>query len=224
MLANTYIVFTSDNGYFNGEHRIPVGKHLLYEESLRVPLVIRGPGIPAGQTRAEMVSNLDLSATVVQLAGATPGRTLDGRSLAPLFAGDQPWRTAMLMEGADVLPLGGDETVYGYYSAVRSADYIYAEHVNRQEKHVGAEFYDLGADPYQLESRPDDPKYQQLIAQLKPMLANRRCVSQSAASADGETGHRFCLHGALRPSRPEAPAGTGRGPRRALMDTRDRCT
>jgi arylsulfatase A-like enzyme len=177
MLANTYIVFTSDNGYFNGEHRIPVGKHLLYEESLRVPLVIRGPGIPAGQTRAEMVSNLDLSATVVQLAGATPGRTLDGRSLAPLFAGDQPWRTAMLMEGADVLPLGGDETVYGYYSAVRSADYIYAEHVNRQEKYVGAEFYDLGADPYQLESRPDDPKYQQLIAQLKPMLANLRGCS-----------------------------------------------
>jgi arylsulfatase A-like enzyme len=187
LLDNTYIVFTSDNGFFNGEHRIPVGKHLLYEEALRVPLVIRGPGIPAGQTRTEMVSNLDLSATLVQLAGATPGRAPDGKSLVPLFAADQSWRTALLLEGDDVLPAGHD-IVYGYYSAVRTGEYEYAEHVNRKEKYVGNEFYDVTADPYQVDSRPDARKYQQVIAQLKPLLASlRNCAGDSCWVKDPMT-------------------------------------
>lgn len=174
LLENTYIIFTSDNGFFNGEHRMPVAKHLLYEEALRVPLVIRGPSVPAGEIRTQMVNNLDVTATVVGLAGATPGRAPDGRSLVPLFtSADPPWRTAMLLEGDDVLPEGKD-IVYGYYSAVRTADYNYAEHVNDKEVYTGNEFYDLVADPYEVDSRPDDPNYQQVIDQLKPLLANLR--------------------------------------------------
>src|SRR6185312_555615 len=117
LLENTYIVFTSDNGFFQGEHRMPIGKHLVYEESLRVPLVIRGPQIAANETRTQIVTNLDITATVVDLAGATAGRTLDGRSLVPLFsAPDTPWRTGMLVEGVDALPSTDEqETVYGYY-------------------------------------------------------------------------------------------------------------
>jgi arylsulfatase A-like enzyme len=174
VLDNTYIIFTSDNGFFNGEHRVPTGKHLLYEEALRVPLVIRGPAIPAGETRNQMVDNLDLTATIVELAGATAGRASDGRSLVPLFSSNgAPWRTAMLVEGADVIP-GSHDTVYGYFSAIRTAGYKYAEHVNDKEHYVGNEFYDLTADPYEIDSRPSDPDYKKIVRQLKPMLAALR--------------------------------------------------
>jgi N-acetylglucosamine-6-sulfatase len=174
LLENTYIVFTSDNGFFNGEHRIPVGKHLFYEEALRVPLVIRGPGVPADETRTQMVNNLDLTATVVQLAGATAGRKPDGRSLVPLFsAADMPWRTAMLVEGANVLPLNED-IEYGYYSGIRTFGYKYGEQVNNKEIYVGNEFYDLTADPYEVDSRPDDPNYKAVVDQLKSALADVR--------------------------------------------------
>jgi arylsulfatase A-like enzyme len=174
LLDNTYVIFTSDNGFFNGEHRMPVAKHLLYEEALRVPLVIRGPSVPIGEIRTQMVSNLDVTATVAELAGATAGRAPDGRSLVPLLtSNDPPWRTAMLLEGDDVLPEGKD-IVYGYYSAVRTPDYNYAEHVNDKEVYTGNEFYDLAADPYEVDSRPGDPNYQQVIDQLKPLLASLR--------------------------------------------------
>lgn len=174
LLENTYVVFTSDNGYFNGEHRLPIGKHLLYEEALRVPLVIRGPQVPEAETRLQMVNNLDLTATLVELAGATAGRTADGRSLVPLFSSpDLAWRTAMLVEGVDALP-NADDMVYGYYSGVRTADYKYAEHVNDKELYVGNEFYDLVADSYEVQSRPDDPQYSGIVDQLKALLAGLR--------------------------------------------------
>ncbi len=185
LLENTYIVFTSDNGFFNGEHRLPVGKHLLFEEALRVPLAIRGPGIPAGETLAQMVSNLDLPATIVQLTKAAPGRVLDGRSLVPLFSGEPLWRSAMLVEGVDVLPQAKD-AVYGYYSAVRTTTgYKYAEHVNRQEQHLSDEFYDLTADRYEVNSRPKARKYQQVVAQLRPLLGDlRSCAGDNCWVSD----------------------------------------
>ena len=79
-LDNTYIIFTSDNGFMHGEHRIQQGKVVLYEPSIRVPLVIRGPGIPAGQHRSQFVANIDLAPTIVQATGAQPGPR-DGRAL-----------------------------------------------------------------------------------------------------------------------------------------------
>jgi N-acetylglucosamine-6-sulfatase len=199
LLDNTYIVFTSDNGFFNGEHRLPIGKHLFYEESLRVPLVIRGPGIPAGETRSQMVDNLDLTATIVELAGATAGRASDGRSLVPLFTSSvMPWRTAMLVEGAEVL--ADDEgIVYGYYSGVRTTGYKYGEQVNDREKYVGNEFYDLTADPYEVDSRPDDPNYKPIIHQLKTMLADlRTCKGDSCWVASAPLRPM-----AVRPARPQ---------------------
>jgi arylsulfatase A-like enzyme len=130
-----------------------------------------------------MVSTLDLAATLVALSGATAGRVMDGRSLVPLFAGDAAWRTALLVEGDDVLP-GQSDTVYGYYSGVRTADYKYAEHVNRQEAYLSNEFYDLTADPYEVDSRPRDPRYRQIVAQLKPMLASLRTCSGDSCWID----------------------------------------
>src|SRR5205823_8042762 len=58
-LDKTYIIFTSDNGFFHGEHRVPSGKVLLYEPSIRVPLIVRGPNIPAGRHRSQVVANID---------------------------------------------------------------------------------------------------------------------------------------------------------------------
>jgi N-acetylglucosamine-6-sulfatase len=99
-LDNTYIVFASDNGYFSGEHRIRQGKYLPHEPSSHVPLMIRGPGIPAGGTSGELVSNVDLASTFAQVAGATPAIAQDGRSLLP-FAEQPSLRTTrpILLEG-----------------------------------------------------------------------------------------------------------------------------
>ncbi|MDP9189726.1 MAG: sulfatase [Actinomycetota bacterium] len=85
-LDNTYLVFLSDNGYFAGEHRIRQGKYLPYEPSSHVPMMIRGPGIPAGQSSNTLVSNVDVAATIADIADATPALTQDGRSLLPLAA------------------------------------------------------------------------------------------------------------------------------------------
>ncbi len=98
-LANTYLMFISDNGYFAGEHRIRQGKYLPYEPSSHVPLLIRGPGIPAGQTSNALVSNVDVASTIADIAEATPTLTQDGRSLLPLAASPTAPGHPVLLEG-----------------------------------------------------------------------------------------------------------------------------
>ena len=83
-LDNTYIFFTSDNGFFNGEHRISKGKYRPYENSAHEPFMLRGPGIPQNSSSAELTMNVDLAPTIVDIAGATAtGRVMDGRSMLP---------------------------------------------------------------------------------------------------------------------------------------------
>ena len=84
-LDNTLILFTSDNGFFHGEHRVQLGKVLVYEPSIRVPLIMRGPGVPEGARRRQLVTNADLAPTILEAAGAKPGKPQDGRSLFPLL-------------------------------------------------------------------------------------------------------------------------------------------
>ena len=105
LLNDTYIVFASDNGFFRGEHRIAGGKYLPHEPSSRVPLVIRGPGIPAG-TSDELASLTDVPQTILDIAGA-PDPALDGRSLLP-YAQNPALRSSrpLLLEG-DTGPGGG---------------------------------------------------------------------------------------------------------------------
>ena len=81
-LGNTYLIFTSDNGFMQGQHRLHQGKFAPYEPSIQVPLLIRGPGIPAGQPRA-LVWNGDITSTILKIADAQPGLPQDGRSLLP---------------------------------------------------------------------------------------------------------------------------------------------
>jgi N-acetylglucosamine-6-sulfatase len=86
-LANTYLIFTSDQGLMQGQHRLHQGKFVAYDPSTQVPLEIRGPGIPAGSQPAALAWNGDITATILQAAGATPGLPQDGHSLLP-FAVD----------------------------------------------------------------------------------------------------------------------------------------
>jgi N-acetylglucosamine-6-sulfatase len=91
-LRNTYIVFTSDNGFFFGEHRLTGGKFIAYEPATHLPLLMRGPGIAPGTATGELVSQVDLAPTILELAGATPDKSIDGRSLVP-FMRDPALRT-----------------------------------------------------------------------------------------------------------------------------------
>lgn len=91
-LRNTYIIFTSDNGFFFGEHRITGGKFLAYEPSTHLPLLIRGPGIKPGSATGEISANIDISPTVLQLAGVKADKSIDGRSMVP-FLRDPSLRT-----------------------------------------------------------------------------------------------------------------------------------
>ena len=82
-LDNTYVIFTSDHGYMQGEHRIPQGKMVPYDPSTQVPLLIRGPGIPRGKSTKALVGDVDLAATIMDATPARPSRPLDGRSILP---------------------------------------------------------------------------------------------------------------------------------------------
>jgi arylsulfatase A-like enzyme len=156
-LDNTLIVFTADNGFFHGEHRVQTGKVLHYEPSTRVPLILRGPGIPRGAVRRQLVANIDLAPSIVSAAGATPGRAMDGRPLQP-FA-----RDARLNSARDILL----ETTG--YRALRSPRYVYVEHTTNEQ-----ELYDLTADPDELTSLHASAAHAPLKADLAARLAKLR--------------------------------------------------
>ncbi|HET7053162.1 MAG TPA: sulfatase/phosphatase domain-containing protein, partial [Solirubrobacterales bacterium] len=91
-LRNTYIIFTSDNGFFFGEHRLIGGKFLAYEPSTHLPFLIRGPGIRPNTQSGELVGNIDIAPTILELAGAEADKSIDGRSIVP-FLHDPALRT-----------------------------------------------------------------------------------------------------------------------------------
>ena len=84
-LRNTYVIFTSDNGFFYGEHRLIGGKFLAYEPSTHLPFLIRGPHIRAGTESNELAANIDIAPTILELAGVEPDKSMDGRSLTPFL-------------------------------------------------------------------------------------------------------------------------------------------
>ncbi len=151
-LDNTLIIYTSDNGYFHGEHRVPGDKSRPYEESIRVPLEMRGPGVPKGVTINPLVVNADLAPTVVDAANARPGLTMDGTSLLPIV------RHAAMDRNREILV---EEPTY---KAIRTERYMYAEYNNGDR-----ELYDLQNDPYELQSLQKSPAY----ASVKATLAKR---------------------------------------------------
>ncbi len=146
-LENTYIVFTSDNGYHLGQHRFLNGKFQVYEEDIRVPLIIRGPGVQAGATVEQMAVNIDFAPTMARWGGATPDRVMDGQSLTPLLgqgAATQNWRKDFLVEiYRRPPPLGNGDVIL----ALRTEHEVYVEYRSGPR-----ELYDLRTDPYQLQN------------------------------------------------------------------------
>jgi N-acetylglucosamine-6-sulfatase len=145
MLEHTYILLTSDNGYHLGEHRIVQAKGSPYEESIRIPLVVRGPGVPAGQTISALASLVDLAPTFAAWADAAIPDFVDGRSLVPLLAREAQlaWRQTALIEKYTDRPEGSIKQPG--FDALRADDFIYVESFTGER-----EYYDLTEDPYQL--------------------------------------------------------------------------
>ena len=169
-LDNTFLCFTSDNGWFYGEHRIVKGKAHGYEPSLRVPLACRGPGIPAAEIRVQLVNNLDLAATIIDWAGARPGVALDGASLAPAFHDARaPWRSAIFFEGRT--SRSETQAVRGVRTAARK----YMLYDDGSE-----ELYDLERDPDELENRARADEYKTDLDKLRELTRSLQKCSGSA--------------------------------------------
>jgi N-acetylglucosamine-6-sulfatase len=172
-LRRTYIVFSSDNGYHLGQHRLPRGKQTAFDTDIRVPLIVAGPGVPRGRVVSQVVQNVDLYPTFVELAGGRPARSVDGHSLVPLLHPTrswrrQPWRTLALVEHKgqagsptdpdyEAGPRGGNPTTYEAIriSARHLAGFkrpVEAVYVEYDDAAHELEYYDIAKDPYELDN------------------------------------------------------------------------
>jgi N-acetylglucosamine-6-sulfatase len=178
-LRNTLIVFLSDNGWLQGEHRIDGDKFLPYDESLRIPFVLRGPGIRAGRTVRGQVSNVDFAPTLLDAASAKARRTLDGVSLLPAVRNpDRVPDRALAIEALAPL-FQGEIPINAWdrpWQGVRTDRYTYVIWTETGE----LELYDRRTDPYQLENIAGDPAYAQVESRLAAKLERLRdCRGQA---------------------------------------------
>ncbi|MEZ5078542.1 MAG: sulfatase [Solirubrobacterales bacterium] len=200
-LRNTYIIFTSDNGLFYGEHRLAGGKILAYEPSTHLPLLIRGPGIKPGSTTGELAANVDIAPTILQLAGVKPDRYVDGRSLFP-FAQDTKLRTRRPIlfeslvesgegeEGADGSsvnrrPAGAHASIKApakNYRGTRLGPYKYIEWPSGEK-----ELYNIVKDPYERNNIVRKPNFYPIRNFLKRELERlEECRARSCREVAGK--------------------------------------
>jgi N-acetylglucosamine-6-sulfatase len=197
-LANTYFVFSSDNGFHLGQFRMPAGKETAYESDIRVPLIVRGPGVPAHETSNFMTGNIDLAPTFAQLAGVTPASFVDGTSFANLLHDphtDAHPRHAYLLEhwratrseafGSEAGPneprdLDNEAGVSGKNTVavpVTGPGSIPEYHGVRTEHYLYVEYpngdrelYATDHDPYEMDNVVDEPMYAPLVARLHTLV------------------------------------------------------
>jgi arylsulfatase A-like enzyme len=166
-LDDTVIIYVSDNGFMAGEHRMGTGKIALYDESVRQPFIMRGPGIPAGESRSQLTGNIDLAPTIAALAGAKPLTEVDGMSVLPYARDDAPstGRAIVLENGADTA-VRGDRFTY-----IRNADGT-------------PELYDNDADPFELDSLAGGRARAGVESRLKARLeALEACAGETCRAA-----------------------------------------
>jgi N-acetylglucosamine-6-sulfatase len=179
-LDNTVIVFTSDNGYFYGEHGLSFERRLAYEESIRMPLLVRYPKlIKPGTARDEFALNIDLAPTLLELAGAPAPAAMQGRSLAPLLKGQKTvWRDSFLIEYYSdkvfprVLKMG--------YQAARNGRWKYIRYLELEGMD---ELYDLKADPYEMKNLINQPDAAKAREEMKTELD--RLLKETGAGKRG---------------------------------------
>ncbi len=178
MMDDTAVLWSSDHGFFLGEHRF-YDKRLMYEPSIRVPMMIRYPKrVKPGTTKNEMVLNIDVAPTLLDLVGAPIPAAFQGRSLMPLAEGKSVanWRKDWLYEYYEYPGLENVPPCRG----VRTERYKYIDYFTTQEY----ELYDLQTDPDEMHNLYADPKYADIVQKLKGRLEELR----------KETGDNYIYH------------------------------
>lgn len=169
LAENTVVIFTSDNGFFLGERGL-AGKWFIYEESIRVPLIIYDPRAPKaarGVDRSPYVLNVDLAPTLLELAGVAQPDSYEGRSLVPFINGETPdWRRDFLVEHRFDHPkipksvgLRGERWVYALYD---------------EQEPVFEQLFDLKTDPAQLRDLARDPSFEAVLTEQRARCATLR--------------------------------------------------
>jgi N-acetylglucosamine-6-sulfatase len=179
-LDRTLVVFTSDNGFFFGEHGLSLERRLPYEESIRNPLLVRYPPlVPAGARPSGLALSVDIAPSILEAAGLPIGTHVQGRSLVPLLRGDAPkWRQSVLIEFysyENPMPWLVDMD----YRVVRTSRHKYVHWLKHPDLD---ELYDLSADPFELRNLIDDPGSAQVVAELRRELG--RLVLESLELAE----------------------------------------
>lgn len=176
LAENTIVVYTSDQGFFLGEHGW-FNKRWMYEESLRIPLIVRWPGVvQAGTENTRLVQNLDFAKTFIDIAGADIPDEMQGRSLVPLLKGELPvdWRDAIYYHYYE-FPEG--HSVQRHYG-IRTDQYKLIHYYQIAEW----ELFDLERDPDEMISVYDNPEYEDVREELKERLSGLRKVYAVPAS------------------------------------------
>jgi arylsulfatase A-like enzyme len=187
-LRNTVFVFSSDNGYHMGDYGLFAGKQTAFDTDVRVPLVVAGPGIPAGRVDHHLVQNIDLAPTFEQLTGATIPSTVDGRSLVPLLYGQKvPWRTLAGIEHTHPAPVSTDpdkqtasDGTPPSYVAVRSAGSTYVRYADGER-----EFYDRTQDPAEMHNIYSTLHPRTIVMLNREANALSSCVGTTQCDAAG---------------------------------------
>jgi N-acetylglucosamine-6-sulfatase len=183
---DTYFVFSSDNGYHMGEHRLMPGKMTAFDVDIRVPLILTGPGVPAGKTIDEIALNIDLHSTFSELGGATVAANVDGHSLVPLLRGKpaSEWRNLALIEHRGPHRDRDDPDAPGArsgnpptYEAIRGRTLLYVEYADGVK-----EYHDLASDPNELRNG-----YGALSATEQASLSAALAAAKSCQGADKPT-------------------------------------
>jgi arylsulfatase A-like enzyme len=180
LAKNTYFVFSSDNGFHIGEHRLRRGKQTAYDTDIRVPLVVSGPKVPAGRTMSAMTSTIDLCPTFAAIGGAKLKGRPDGVSMLGLWHGKHPanWQQAVLVEhrtDGTMSPKDPDYQTSKHgdpptYQAIRTRTAMYAEYDGGQR-----EYYDLRKDPNELHNLAGKLPARKLDPIKKALAALRSC-------------------------------------------------
>lgn len=166
-LDNTIIVFTSDHGYWYGEHCLDDERRLAYEEAIRIPMLVRYPSaIQAGTTSEHMVLSIDLAPTLLEMAGVTSDKPLQGKSWVSIFNNTvKDWRSSFLVEYYSDTVFPRIENMG--YKAVRNKHYKYIQYVDLTGMN---ELYDIIEDPYELHNVIDDPQMASVLLEMKEEL------------------------------------------------------